>query len=569
MMVQQPNIIQWNCRGLRSSREDIELLLNQHSPIALCLQETKLKDGNNQTFRHHNTYYNNTDSGNGGVAIIIKNSIVHSTVTLQTCLQAVAVRLTINDKVYTLCSIYIPPSQNITKSQLDYLYKQLPSPAILMGDFNSHNPLWGSSSFNLKGHEIEKFVLSNDLIIFNTTHPTRFDDYHLTNSTIDLTICHPSVYLDFDCTVFKDRLGSDHYPIQLTSTDTEPAQPERMPQWNLSKADWQTFQALCLSKINTDIFSADSEEMFMANGDKMAAFTSCLLDIASETIPKTSPHPRKKPKPWFNDSCKEIIKQRHAAFRKLKCSPTPMNAANFKHIRAKCRRTLKQQKRASWRQYVSSINSNTKMKTVWEKINKITGKKSNRLLYHLQDNSGESVVGKDEIANELGRHFQSSSSSSNYSPEFQRIKKDKERRKLNFKTNLHFNYNKKFKLHDLRRSLRRSKNSSPVVDQIHYQILKHLPTESLQLFLNLINEYWCDGTFPPSWREALIIPIPKPGKDPLRLVNYRPIALTSCLCKVVERMVNERLIWYLEKNKLLSPYQCGFRNHHSTVDHLV
>src|SRR6056300_464128 len=112
MMVQQPNILQWNCRGLRSSREDIELLLNQHSPVALCLQETKLKDGNNQTFRHHNTYYNNTDSGNGGVAIIIKNSIVHSTVTLQTCLQAVAVRLTtINDKVYTLCSIYIPPSQ--------------------------------------------------------------------------------------------------------------------------------------------------------------------------------------------------------------------------------------------------------------------------------------------------------------------------------------------------------------------------------------------------------------------------------------------------------------------------
>ena len=34
-------------------------------------------------------------------------------------------------------------------------------------------------------------------------------------------------------------------------------------------------------------------------------------------------------------------------------------------------------------------------------------------------------------------------------------------------------------------------------------------------------------------------------------------------------MVNERLIWYLEKNKFLSPYQCGFRNHRSTVDHLI
>ena len=48
--------------------------------------------------------------------------------------------------------------------------------------------------------------------------------------------------------------------------------------------------------------------------------------------------------------------------------------------------------------------------------------------------------------------------------------------------------------------------------------------------------------------EALIISIPKLGKDHFNPLNYRPIALTSCICKTVERMVNERLVWYLEKN---------------------
>jgi len=34
-------------------------------------------------------------------------------------------------------------------------------------------------------------------------------------------------------------------------------------------------------------------------------------------------------------------------------------------------------------------------------------------------------------------------------------------------------------------------------------------------------------------------------------------------------MINDRLVWYLEKHKLLSPVQCGFRKNRSTTDHLV
>ena len=52
-------------------------------------------------------------------------------------------------------------------------------------------------------------------------------------------------------------------------------------------------------------------------------------------------------------------------------------------------------------------------------------------------------------------------------------------------------------------------------------------------------------------------------------LNYRPIALTSCICKSVERIVNERLVWYLEKNGVLAKQQCGYRSNRSTVDHSV
>ena len=66
-----------------------------------------------------------------------------------------------------------------------------------------------------------------------------------------------------------------------------------------------------------------------------------------------------------------------------------------------------------------------------------------------------------------------------------------------------------------------------------------------------------------------IIPIPKPGKDKTEATNYRPIALTSCICKTMERMINDRLVWFLESNNLISRNQAGFRKNYSTNNHLV
>ncbi|CAI6359452.1 unnamed protein product [Macrosiphum euphorbiae] len=51
--------------------------------------------------------------------------------------------------------------------------------------------------------------------------------------------------------------------------------------------------------------------------------------------------------------------------------------------------------------------------------------------------------------------------------------------------------------------------------------------------------------------------------------GYRPISLLNTMSKIIEKMVNNRLIWYLEKHNLLSPHQHGFRKNRSTNDILV
>lgn len=62
---------------------------------------------------------------------------------------------------------------------------------------------------------------------------------------------------------------------------------------------------------------------------------------------------------------------------------------------------------------------------------------------------------------------------------------------------------------------------------------------------------------PPDWKTATIIPILKPGKPPHLPGSYCPISLTSCLGKVMEKMVNNRLTLHLDPNGLIPKTQAG------------
>ena len=73
--------------------------------------------------------------------------------------------------------------------------------------------------------------------------------------------------------------------------------------------------------------------------------------------------------------------------------------------------------------------------------------------------------------------------------------------------------------------------------------------------------------FPITWKIAIIIQIRKgKEKDFKQCCNYRPISLTNCLCKQLEKIINIRLMYYLVVNNNITPYQSGFRHNRSTTD---
>ena len=106
-------------------------------------------------------------------------------------------------------------------------------------------------------------------------------------------------------------------------------------------------------------------------------------------------------------------------------------------------------------------------------------------------------------------------------------------------------------------------------DDVHNEMIRHLPQCAQKKLLTTFNILWRRGEFPDAWRDAVVIPILKPGKSGLDPLHYRPISPTSALCKLMEKMVNARLTWFLEAQGLLSNDQCGFRKHRSSVDHVL
>ena len=131
------------------------------------------------------------------------------------------------------------------------------------------------------------------------------------------------------------------------------------------------------------------------------------------------------------------------------------------------------------------------------------------------------------------------------------------------------NNHKPFSNEELSRAIQATKNSAPGPDKIHSEMLKHLPPEGLESLLALYNKIWQQGYFPEKWLEPTKITISKPCKDPTNPSNYRPIPLTSVLCKVTERMVIVRLLDFFNEKGTLSILHCGVRAKLTTMDHLL
>ncbi|GBN87600.1 hypothetical protein AVEN_206551-1, partial [Araneus ventricosus] len=233
------------CRGIRSKFQDLKGLVNYFHPVCIGLQETFLSSNNPLELRGYNSVRKDAATGSnhsGGVYISTSNLYPSIPLTLHTSLQAVTVQVHART-LDTVCSVYLPPHDVISQQDLDVLVDQLPTPFILLGDFNGHSILWGSDVTNSRGRQIEQLISNNCLCLLNNDEKTYFHEPTCTFHSLDLAICSPTLLPLLHFTVGSDLCNSDHFPITVSYADSGGA-IQYPPRYLFQRADWDNFMQL-------------------------------------------------------------------------------------------------------------------------------------------------------------------------------------------------------------------------------------------------------------------------------------------------------------------------------------
>lgn len=506
-------------------------------PDLILLTETWITEGYLFSSPGYSAMHNCRYDGYGGVSVLVKNGIHFNGGILDPFPFTNAQFLSIKVLGITIIVAYVPPNVFISSNQWYNFLCNIESPYILTGDFNAHHQFWGNQSTCRKGQQLAEAIERLDLININDGNATLLTRPDQDNVVIDLVFCTADIAAKCFSNTLEDTLGSNHFPVLIKYWNNHlnsSYSSNSNPKFNTKYANWNKF----------------SQE-FAANFDKFDnpsyhEFVKCIYDSACSSIPfvSTSKH-RYKPCPWWDDECTKVIKLRKALIKQYKISKTMDAFIIANRYIALSKRTLNKKKKAHFRAFCASVNRETPIGEVWKSVRNLSrtffnNRRSNCSLPNAEnflDSLAPCDVPQDPTWLSWDIH---------------------DRDPLT----------KEISEAELRDAVLHRKNSTPGFDNINYPMLAHLPSSGIKHLMVMYNGILEGREIPSSWKKSIICPFLKPNKDPNNYRNFRPIALFSCIRKIFEKILKNRLEWWCEHHLIFDNLQFGFRRSKSTLDAL-
>lgn len=564
--------LQWNSRSASHNKDDLLATTLRENIDIILLSETWLKQDQHFNFNRYHVLRQDRHDGKGGAAVLIKNKIPFKLKHIQHTidgLQIVCIETKVNNSPIQICSIYAKPAHRITTQQWKAIYDQLNTNVIIAGDFNAHSVAWGSTRDSFEGNQLRQLVEDERLIVLNDRNPTTITQWNRLPAILDLTICSPVLAPSISWRVGADPMGSDHLPIFIemspdVRTQHLPRDPTMSwsnlpPRWKI--VDWDFYNKRTELGV-THLQSLGVEAPTLDN------MIDLIYDAAEDSTPSRArathsdiqnrrPTAKKRwhnPTPWWDSDCSKAVAYRRLAMTHYRKYSTKENYMTLQRAQAVAKRTLKLKKKQGWRDYCSSINQETKMGDVWTMIRRYRAAMSVPTPKPLSVDWIEDfhkLIAPDMVpfSHEGLQERQQASTTS--------------------RTNQNQVITDPLTLDELEGVLDSLPNkSAPGYDGISYPMLQHLAPRAKVLLLRIFQDLLRNGQTHRILQTQLTVPILKPSKDPALAQSYRPIALLSCVGKVLERLLKRRLDYWCESNNVLPRSQFGGRSGRSTIDSL-
>ena len=354
-------------------------------------------------------------------------------------------------------------------------------------------------------------------------------------------------------------LGSDHLPILLSIPLSSVFRPnERPPSFNFQKARWDDFA----SYIDSHCPSAE-EYSSLSLSSAAALLTSLALNAAKSSIPLG--RIKRPPKAWWSAEVEQAVSERRRAFATAHRSDEDRQTYISASPRASS--VIAKAKAEAWQTTCTSLSPKSNPKSVHSLLRSIAGYPSSSSSSPNFPNCSSPRESASVYATYLRSHFSVSqpkalrSRARGYLTELCRATCSVES---------HSSFCSPFSPAEfLAAAYNLSSSTATGPDKVAYPMLKHLPRSATDFLLHIFNLSWSSHSFPSIWKTSSIIPIHKMGKPLDSPAFFRPISLTSCVSKLLERIILSRLLFFLESNSILSPRQAGFRPGRSTLDQIL
>ena len=545
-------IMQWNAEGVFHKEDELRNLLAQKDIDICCIQETHLTDQKNFKIRGYQKPFrlDRPLRHKGGILTLVRNNVhvVEGSSFLDgaeyQCLKVKSKNSELN-----LVNYYCPNDKPLSLENIE-----VSDSFLIVGDFNSHSQSWGYDHADARGEELEDWQDDHRLLLVNDPDdtPTFFHRGWRTCSTPDLALCTEDIHRGIKREVGQQLGGSDHRPVFITIENQVIPIDNPAPRWNYKRAKWGLF-ALRANELTKDIRVQGRNENTVVK-----EWTKGIMQAAQETIPRGA---RRDYKPFWSNQLQELEDDLNEARNKAEKEPSQTNTILLQQAKAKFLKTKLEAKRRSWREKTSSLNMRNDT-ALWKLTKSLNEEDSRGCTITLDE--GGILTGK-QAADRFAKTYENESDLNVQTEQRRKARSEQQRRsKIEKPTDA---MTLPLTLKELNNVLRKlKKKRSPGPDGITSEMLQHLDTTARLKLLEIFNHIWEEGRVPQIWKEAIMIPIHKKGKDRRKSSSYRPISLTSCVVKTMERIINGRLMYYLETEKILSEEQAGFRQFRSTED---